>query len=418
MINIKQPYDKFLASRKSEAVPVYSNLSFTKDGKVRFSALQKPKKIIIPPLNSNINFSSVNPEMMKSFKADVTKIPEYFSLLDKKKLTPVQNQYNCGCCWAFACAASINDNLIYQSVVEYNPNISPSYLMSCDDKNSKCRGGNPSTALSWIEENGIATEEFENFSWCSSNSTCTSDDFNGSLTELNNLVPPCKNAPTDLKFFIKNISRPILLKTDAEIESNINMVKRKIMDNGSLIGGITVYQNLLTGNFYNPEKNPDAVYLDKVDYTSMQYQEDEFPIVGFHAITVIGWGVGNVHSSLLGRKDDTMVKVPYWLVRNSWSTDWGIDGYFHLAMYPYNKLCQLEKPLTLPANTEDYIGGFLFFDIDGFSYKEDYKEPACDDPKQDYALLITNSIFLAIFCLLFLVSFFYILSPFFFHKKK
>ena len=413
MIQLKQPYNKFLESRAPQSIPLYSGSTVTKDGKVRFKTLEKPKTVIIPPLNSNINFSSVDPETIRSFKARLKEVPETFSLTDENKnLTPVQNQFNCGCCWAFACAASINDNLIYQEIVEDNPNISPSYLMSCDATNNKCQGGNPSTALQWIQENGISTDEFENFSWCSSNASCTSPNFTGSLSELNSLVPSCKTPPTELKFFIKNISRPVSLSTSAEITTNITMVKRKLMENGSLLGGIIVYENLLSGNFLHPVKNPDAIYLDKVDYVKMQYQKDDFQIVGFHAITVTGWGEGNVDSSLLGQEGNEKVRVPYWLVRNSWSADWGMDGYFRLAMYPFNKLCQLEKPIEV-KDSEEYVGGFLFFDVDGFGYKEKYTEPSCEVSAGDFNLILVNSIFLAIFCLLFLCSFLYILSPIF-----
>lgn len=420
MIKINKPYDKFLASRKSTVIPIYSNLSFNNDGTVRFSALSKPKKVIIPPLNSNINFTSVNPEDLPKFTSiQSTSPPEFFSIANFENITPVQNQYNCGCCWAFACAASINDNLIYQKILDKNPNISPSYLMSCDIQNNKCQGGNPSSALSWIEKNGIATNQFENFSWCSSNSLCSSTNFTGSLSQLNELVPECKKLPTSLKFFIKNVKRPIQLETDEEIISNINLMKRKLMDNGSLLGGISVYENLLAGNFLHPEKNPDAIYLDKVDYQTTQYNDGGFPLVGFHAITVLGWGSGKVHSSLLGRKDDTMVKVPYWLVRNSWSEDWGIDGYFHLAMYPYNKLCQLEKALKLSSNNnDDYLGGFLFFDVDGFSYKENYEEPTCEEPAEERYIFFLNIIIVSIFSLLFLLSLLFITYDVFFVKKN
>ena len=418
MIKINQPYDKFLATRKSQTIPVFNNLNFDKDGNVKYTSLEKPKKIIIPPLNSNINFTTVSPKSTPEFSLNLKKVPEFFSLTDySTKLTPVQNQYNCGCCWAFACAAAINDNLVYQKMVSQNPNISPSYLMSCDNDNNKCEGGNPSSALSWIEENGIATNKFESFSWCSSNDKCTSTDFNGSMSELNDLVPKCKKVSSELKVFIKNISRPINFKTEEEIISNIQFVKERIMEDGSLLGGITVYENMLKGNFLELQKNPSAIYLDKVNYNNFEYQKDDFNLVGFHAITVIGWGNGKVHSSLLGKTDNSFVKVPYWIVRNSWSDEWGVDGYFHLAMYPYNKLCQLEKPLSLSTNN-DYIGGFLFFDVEGFGYKEDYEEPSCDEPKTDTGLVIVNSIILGLFVILFIISLFSILWPFFFMKKK
>lgn len=38
--------------------------------------------------------------------------------------------------------------------------------------------------------------------------------------------------------------------------------------------------------------------------------------LGGHAVKMMGWGV----------EDGT----PYWLVANSWNTDWGNEGYFRI----------------------------------------------------------------------------------------
>lgn len=38
-----------------------------------------------------------------------------------------------------------------------------------------------------------------------------------------------------------------------------------------------------------------------------------------HAVVIVGWGITN----------DT--NIPYWIVRNSWGTDWGLNGNFYLT---------------------------------------------------------------------------------------
>lgn len=41
-------------------------------------------------------------------------------------------------------------------------------------------------------------------------------------------------------------------------------------------------------------------------------------LAGGHAIKIIGWGT------------DSESNLPYWIVANSWGTDWGEDGFFRI----------------------------------------------------------------------------------------
>lgn len=38
--------------------------------------------------------------------------------------------------------------------------------------------------------------------------------------------------------------------------------------------------------------------------------------LGGHAIRILGWGIEN--------------DVPFWLIANSWNSDWGDNGYFKI----------------------------------------------------------------------------------------
>ncbi len=46
------------------------------------------------------------------------------------------------------------------------------------------------------------------------------------------------------------------------------------------------------------------------------YQRHSDDQLGGHAIRILGWGVES--------------NVPYWLVANSWNSDWGDKGYFKI----------------------------------------------------------------------------------------
>ena len=81
-------------------------------------------------------------------------------------------------------------------------------------------------------------------------------------------------------------------------------------------------------------------------------------VSGLHAISIIGWGVGeNIQYD-----NDKFGPVPYWHCRNSWGPGWGNDnGYFKMAMYPFNKVGQFCKQVAVPGTGgKSKIGSMIF----------------------------------------------------------
>ena len=60
------------------------------------------------------------------------------------------------------------------------------------------------------------------------------------------------------------------------------------------------------------------------------YQHHSDESLGGHAIRLLGWGVDN--------------GTPYWLLANSWNTDWGENGYFRILRG--NNECGIESGIT------------------------------------------------------------------------
>lgn len=52
--------------------------------------------------------------------------------------------------------------------------------------------------------------------------------------------------------------------------------------------------------------------------------------LGGHAVRMLGWGVEN--------------GTPYWLIANSWNTDWGNNGFFKIQRG--NDECGVESEVT------------------------------------------------------------------------
>ncbi|KHJ99379.1 papain family cysteine protease [Oesophagostomum dentatum] len=60
-----------------------------------------------------------------------------------------------------------------------------------------------------------------------------------------------------------------------------------------------------------------AVYADFSKYKSGVYVHTAGARRGAHAVKIVGWGVQG--------------KTPYWIIANSWNSDWGEGGFFRMA---------------------------------------------------------------------------------------
>lgn len=58
-------------------------------------------------------------------------------------------------------------------------------------------------------------------------------------------------------------------------------------------------------------------YADFLTYKSGVYKHKRGKFLGDHAVKMLGWGSEN------GTK--------YWLIANSWNSDWGENGYFKIV---------------------------------------------------------------------------------------
>jgi len=73
-----------------------------------------------------------------------------------------------------------------------------------------------------------------------------------------------------------------------------------------------------------------TVYADFPAYKTGVYHHVSGSQLGGHAVKLIGWGVEN--------------NVPYWLIVNSWNTDWGNQGLFKIKRG--NNECGIEDEVT------------------------------------------------------------------------
>nr|WP_321452115.1 C1 family peptidase [uncultured Carboxylicivirga sp.] len=196
--------------------------------------------------------------------------------------TPVQDQGNCGSCWAFA-TVGILENLAMQQFSEYY-DLAEQTLVSCDIENSGCNGGWYGYALKYVNENHLPNEVCHPYSesdgYCSDK--CSNPIFElkvNTFDEYGNWGSPTSSTVNDLK---------------------------TLLQYGTVLVSMKVPNSLY---YYS-----SGIY----DYESGTFAD------GSHAVLAVGYND----------------EQEYFKVRNSWGTDWGENGYFRIAYNDVNSNVQ------------------------------------------------------------------------------
>ncbi|CAL4155915.1 unnamed protein product [Meganyctiphanes norvegica] len=195
-------------------------------------------------------------------------------------VTAVKDQKQCGSCWAFSATGSLEG----QHFLKTNKTVSLSEqnLVDCSKEDLGCFGGLMDNAFKYIKmNNGIDTEA--SYPYTAKNGKCTFKPDNVGAT-VTGLVDIMKGSEKALEKAVATVG-PISVAIDA---------------------------HLPTFHFYKKGVYHDtkcsSVHLD-------------------HGVLAVGYGVDNSTSSTW----DNGKGKKYWLVKNSWNTSWGDEGYIKMA---------------------------------------------------------------------------------------
>ncbi|MBU6997240.1 MAG: hypothetical protein HXS49_03770 [Theionarchaea archaeon] len=219
-------------------------------------------------------------------------LPSIFDYRTLGKVTPPRNQGGCGSCWAFSGVGALESKILVEGGPEYN--LSEENVLSCNVYNAGCSGGNELIAVNYLTKFGASLE------------TCAPyDAADGTL---------CKSCA-----YVRKLSGFKFIGTnlDSADTTKVNLVKQALLDYGPLI--VTM----------------DASGPGFSAYTGGVY-EWWTPSTENHGVLLIGWNDTLTHSHGTGA----------WIVKNSWGTSWGEDGYFAIA-YGAAMICQTVSAVTL-----------------------------------------------------------------------
>lgn len=235
----------------------------------------------------------------------INSLPENFDPRDKwpncPTLNEIRDQGSCGSCWAFGAVEAMTDRYcIYSNGTKHFHFSAEDLLSCCPVCGLGCNGGMPT--LAW--------EYWKHFGLVSGGS------YNSSQGCLPYQIAPCEHhvpgnrmpcsGDTGTPKCVRACrpGYPSTYKKDKRYGKHVFSVRgeekhiqAEIFKNGPVEGAFTVYADLLA-------------------YKSGVYKHVAGDELGGHAIKIMGWGVEN------GTK--------YWLVANSWNSDWGDNGFFKI----------------------------------------------------------------------------------------
>lgn len=117
----------------------------------------------IEEYRSHIHNQNFKPRVTEPIKKlESTAIPNNFwwgNVNNTNFLTYQRNQHipiYCGSCWAFSATSALSDRIKIARKAQWpDVNLSPQVLISCEEPDEGCHGGDARTAYEWIHNNNI-----------------------------------------------------------------------------------------------------------------------------------------------------------------------------------------------------------------------------------------------------------------------
>jgi len=220
--------------------------------------------------------------------ADVD-VPETLDWRSQGAVTPVKNQEQCGSCWAFSATEAVESAYIVAGKATASSiDLGPQQIVDCDSTSDGCNGGTTSSAFDYLIQAG-GQESNESYPYTGQDGQCA---------------------------FQK-----------ADVVATISSYKAAT----SFFSETTLQANLVAWG-------PLSICVDAAawqDYQSgvLTHLECAFINVLDHCVQLVGY--------------NSTASTPYWIVRNSWTTQWGIEGYIWLQMW--HDTCGLAHEATWPT---------------------------------------------------------------------
>jgi len=209
------------------------------------------------------------------FRYSRASVPSSYSSVDQGHVSPVKNQGQCGSCVAFASMNCVET--CFKKITGVFGDYSEQQMVDCGygiNGAYGCNGASPHAYLAWAGDNKIEFAAESQYPYLNTR--------------------PNLRCPSNLPVFNQGAK---ISGSYYTYQGDEELMKKLVYEHGAVLAGVMAsgpLQSYRGGIFSGCYPN------SRID----------------HAISVVGYGTEN--------------GVDYWLIKNSWGTNWGENGYFRI----------------------------------------------------------------------------------------
>ncbi|KAJ6219535.1 hypothetical protein RDWZM_005347 [Blomia tropicalis] len=230
----------------------------------------------------------------EEIKEKVRQLPESFDWRNVNGInyvSPVRDQGKCGSCYIFSSMAQLEARVRIATNNSEQPIFSTQEVVDCSKYSQGCDGGFPYLiAGKYGRDYGVIADEC--YPYKGKNGKCS--------LPYNSTGTKCMKRSYTLHYHYVG---------GYYGGCNEELMLLELVKNGPITVGFEVYDDFTSysGGIYSHDKSKDQ-WRNGVHFNPFQLTN--------HAVLIVGYGV------------DKQSGEKYWIVKNSWGKDWGLDGYF------------------------------------------------------------------------------------------